>query len=131
MSVGNQNRAVGYVPTTSNLVPIAMVTTTHRCTDMNKHSSRSHAIFIVTIECCAVSQHCLYIVLLVCQAVYFCLCTLYQQKGPDGEDHIRVGKLNLVDLAGSERQSKTGATVSCIHSMSTLSLPQIWIDTSL
>jgi len=28
----------------------------------------------------------------------------------DGEEHIRVGKLNLVDLAGSERQSKTGST---------------------
>jgi len=27
----------------------------------------------------------------------------------DGENHIRVGKLNLVDLAGSERQAKTGA----------------------
>ena len=33
------------------------------------------------------------------------------QKGVDGKDHIRVGKLNLVDLAGSERQSKTGSTV--------------------
>ena len=31
--------------------------------------------------------------------------------GADGENHIRVGKLNLVDLAGSERQSKTGAEV--------------------
>lgn len=30
----------------------------------------------------------------------------------DGENHIRVGKLNLVDLAGSERQAKTGAAVS-------------------
>ena len=53
---------------------------------MNEHSSRSHAIFIITIEC--------------------------GQADPDGENHIRVGKLNLVDLAGSERQSKTGATVS-------------------
>lgn len=34
------------------------------------------------------------------------------QEGPDGSEHIRVGKLNLVDLAGSERQSKTGSTVS-------------------
>jgi hypothetical protein len=32
--------------------------------------------------------------------------------GADGENHIRVGKLNLVDLAGSERQSKTGAEVN-------------------
>ena len=31
--------------------------------------------------------------------------------GADGENHIRVGKLNLVDLAGSERQAKTGAEV--------------------
>lgn len=30
--------------------------------------------------------------------------------GTDGENHIRVGKLNLVDLAGSERQSKTQAS---------------------
>ncbi|GAA50371.1 kinesin family member 3/17, partial [Clonorchis sinensis] len=62
MNIGYQNRAVG-------------------ATNMNEHSSRSHAIFIVTIECC--------------------------QLGADDENHIRVGKLNLVDLAGSERQSKT------------------------
>jgi len=34
------------------------------------------------------------------------------QVGADGENHIRVGKLNLVDLAGSERQNKTQAEVS-------------------
>lgn len=34
------------------------------------------------------------------------------QEDDEGENHIRVGRLNLVDLAGSERQSKTGATVS-------------------
>ena len=65
MNVGNQNRSVG-------------------STNMNEHSSRSHAIFIITIEC--------------------------SQIGADGEPHIRVGKLNLVDLAGSERQAKTGAS---------------------
>ncbi|CAG5116214.1 unnamed protein product, partial [Candidula unifasciata] len=65
MNVGNSNRSVG-------------------ATNMNEHSSRSHAIFIVTIEC--------------------------SEEGEDGENHIRVGKLNMVDLAGSERQSKTGAT---------------------
>ncbi|VDP26747.1 unnamed protein product [Heligmosomoides polygyrus] len=65
MSVGNANRSVGR-------------------TNMNEHSSRSHAIFIITVECC--------------------------ETGPDGENHIRVGRLNLVDLAGSERQAKTGAT---------------------
>lgn len=64
MNVGNQNRSVG-------------------ATNMNEHSSRSHAIFLITVEC--------------------------SELGPDGENHIRVGKLNLVDLAGSERQSKTGA----------------------
>ena len=50
---------------------------------MNSTSSRSHSIFTITIE--------------ACQTI-------------DGEEHIRVGKLNLVDLAGSERQSKTGST---------------------
>ncbi|XP_029361818.1 kinesin-like protein KIF3B isoform X2 [Echeneis naucrates] len=64
MNVGNQNRSVG-------------------ATNMNEHSSRSHAIFVITVECSELSV--------------------------DGENHIRVGKLNLVDLAGSERQTKTGA----------------------
>ncbi|CAL4066614.1 unnamed protein product, partial [Meganyctiphanes norvegica] len=64
MTVGNQNRSVG-------------------STNMNLHSSRSHAIFIITIENCETKE--------------------------DGKGLIRVGKLNLVDLAGSERQSKTGA----------------------
>ena len=45
---------------------------------------RSHAIFTVKIEC--------------------------SEKGPDGNQRVKMGKLNLVDLAGSERQSKTGAT---------------------
>lgn len=53
---------------------------------MNLHSSRSHAIFIITIECSDMDEK--------------------------GRSHIRVGKLNLVDLAGSERQSKTGTSVS-------------------
>jgi hypothetical protein len=47
---------------------------------MNRDSSRSHSLFSVTIE--------------VSEII-------------DGENKIRVGKLNLVDLAGSERQSKT------------------------
>jgi len=53
-------------------------------TKMNRDSSRSHSIFTITIEA--------------------------SEIGPDGENHIRMGKLNLVDLAGSERQSKTQAT---------------------
>uniref|UniRef100_A0A8C0GB84 Kinesin-like protein n=1 Tax=Chelonoidis abingdonii TaxID=106734 RepID=A0A8C0GB84_CHEAB len=63
MNLGNQTRSVG-------------------STNMNEYSSRSHAIFVITVEC--------------------------SETGLDGEDHIRVGKLNLVDLAGSERQSKMG-----------------------
>ncbi|KAI9009638.1 P-loop containing nucleoside triphosphate hydrolase protein [Gaertneriomyces semiglobifer] len=53
-------------------------------TEMNARSSRSHSIFTITVEA--------------------------SEKGTDGEEHIRAGKLHLVDLAGSERQSKTGAT---------------------
>ncbi|RKO90944.1 P-loop containing nucleoside triphosphate hydrolase protein, partial [Blyttiomyces helicus] len=53
-------------------------------TEMNAHSSRSHSIFSITVEA--------------------------SEATPDGEAHIRAGKLHLVDLAGSERQSKTGAT---------------------
>lgn len=65
MSLGNKNRSVG-------------------ATNMNAESSRSHAIFTITIE--------------------------RSEKGPDGQQHLRMGKLHMVDLAGSERQAKTGAT---------------------
>uniref|UniRef100_A0A183BMA1 Kinesin motor domain-containing protein n=1 Tax=Globodera pallida TaxID=36090 RepID=A0A183BMA1_GLOPA len=64
IKVGRSNRSVGR-------------------TNMNEHSSRSHAIFVITVECSETDQ--------------------------DGQTHIRVGRLNLVDLAGSERQSKTGS----------------------
>ena len=49
MNIGNQNRAVGYV----NIRVIGMFTLSLSLssrTDMNEHSSRSHAIFIVTVE---------------------------------------------------------------------------------
>lgn len=62
MAHGNKNRTIGR-------------------TNMNEHSSRSHAIFMIKIE----------------------MCDLDTNK-------VKVGKLNLIDLAGSERQSKTGAT---------------------
>jgi len=65
MSQGNQNRHVG-------------------ATLMNADSSRSHAIFTITIES--------------------------MDKGPDGQQRVRKGQLHMVDLAGSERQAKTGAT---------------------
>lgn len=62
MKTGNRNRTTG-------------------ATNMNEHSSRSHAIFQIVIEMAETDK-----------------------KG------VKVGKLNLIDLAGSERQSKTGAT---------------------
>lgn len=53
-------------------------------TNMNKHSSRSHTIFSITIEMII---------------------------GNDPKtSSLRVGKFHLVDLAGSERQSKTGTS---------------------
>eukprot|EP00795_Rhopilema_esculentum_P000249 gene249-9894_t len=64
MTTGNKNRSVG-------------------ATNMNATSSRSHAIFTITIE--------------------------RSEKGIDGQQHVRMGKLHMVDLAGSERQAKTGA----------------------
>ncbi|CAF1475411.1 unnamed protein product [Adineta steineri] len=65
MTIGNANRSTG-------------------ATNMNEHSSRSHAIFMITVES--------------------------SEMGADEKAHNRVGKLNLVDLAGSERQVKTGST---------------------
>ncbi|XP_018016363.1 kinesin-like protein KIF3A, partial [Hyalella azteca] len=77
MTLGNKNRSVG-------------------ATNMNTHSSRSHAIFTITIECA--------------------------QIGLDAKQHWRVGKLHLVDLAGSERQSKTGATGQRLKEASKINL---------
>lgn len=50
-------------------------------TNMNEHSSRSHMIFVLTVE----------------------------QKNLHDRS-VKVGKLHLVDLAGSEKVAKTGAT---------------------
>ncbi len=44
---------------------------------MNRDSSRSHSIFMITVE----------------------MVEIYL----DGETHVKAGKLNMVDLAGSER----------------------------
>ena len=65
MKLGNKNRVVG-------------------ATKMNLESSRSHAIFSITIESSITDD--------------------------EGIQHVKMGKLQLVDLAGSERQSKTQAT---------------------
>ncbi|XP_013195274.2 kinesin-like protein KIF3A [Amyelois transitella] len=65
MAVGNKNRHIG-------------------ATAMNTESSRSHAIFCITVES--------------------------SKKAADEKLHVTMGKLHLVDLAGSERQSKTQAS---------------------
>lgn len=51
---------------------------------MNVESSRSHAIFSITVESSELDE--------------------------TGAQHVKMGKLQLVDLAGSERQSKTQAS---------------------
>ena len=60
---------------------------------MNETSSRSHAVFLITLETA--------------------------ETGDDGKSHIRVGKLNLVDLAGcvvacSRGFGPTNYTARCI-----------------
>ena len=50
---------------------------------MNAHSSRSHTIFSVTVH--------------------------IKENAIDGEDLVKIGKLNLVDLAGSENIGRSGA----------------------
>lgn len=52
-------------------------------TQMNKNSSRSHLVTTITIH--------------------------MKENTPDGEDLIKIGKLNLVDLAGSENIGRSGA----------------------
>lgn len=76
MRTGNQNRTIG-------------------ATNMNEHSSRSHAIFLITIEMSSMG---------------------------DEAGGIRVGRLNLVDLAGSERQSKTGSSGERLKEASKINL---------
>ena len=53
-------------------------------TRMNKQSSRSHSVFTITIH--------------------------IKETTPEGEDLLKVGKLNLVDLAGSECVGRSGAS---------------------
>ena len=50
---------------------------------MNAHSSRSHTVFTVTVH--------------------------MKESNPEGEEVLRIGKLNLVDLAGSENIGRSGA----------------------
>ncbi|XP_004525197.1 kinesin-like protein KIF3A [Ceratitis capitata] len=65
MRLGNKNRVVG-------------------ATKMNQESSRSHAIFSITVESSELCQ--------------------------GDMTNVKMGKLQLVDLAGSERQSRTQAS---------------------
>uniref|UniRef100_A0A915D0Q4 Kinesin-like protein n=1 Tax=Ditylenchus dipsaci TaxID=166011 RepID=A0A915D0Q4_9BILA len=64
-------------------------------TSMNEKSSRSHALFTVTIEC---------------------------SEGSGERQHLTQGKLHLVDLAGSERQSKTNAVGERLKEASKINL---------
>ncbi len=57
-------------------------------TKMNDVSSRSHAVFVITVE----------------------QMTIIDDGKGEAMTQIKVGKLNLVDLAGSERIRVTGAT---------------------
>ena len=50
---------------------------------MNASSSRSHTVFTVTV--------------------------FINQQSIDGDDMLKIGKLNLVDLAGSENIGRSGA----------------------
>ena len=50
---------------------------------MNAHSSRSHTVFTVTVH--------------------------MKESSVEGEEVLRIGKLNLVDLAGSENVGRSGA----------------------
>ncbi len=52
-------------------------------TRMNANSSRSHTVFTVTV--------------------------FINQQSIDGDDMLKIGKLNLVDLAGSENIQRSGA----------------------
>ncbi|KAF6212338.1 hypothetical protein GE061_012860, partial [Apolygus lucorum] len=77
MTIGNKNRVVG-------------------ATAMNIESSRSHAIFTITVETSTLGQ--------------------------DEQHHVKMGRLHLVDLAGSERQSKTGAVGQRLKEASKINL---------
>ena len=78
---GCSERYVGSEPDVLNLLELGSSNRAQAATNMNEHSSRSHSIFILTIN---------------------------QTNKKEGGS--KIGKLYLVDLAGSEKISKTGAT---------------------
>lgn len=84
------------------------------CTNLNEHSSRSHALLIITVSGFNTAtgnrtQGTRTVTRQLTQAVYsrriFC-CTLVLSRA---RCVSFAGKLNLVDLAGSERIAKSGA----------------------
>ena len=78
---GCSERYVGCPNDVLALLELGSSNRAQAATNMNEHSSRSHSIFILTIN---------------------------QTNKNDGSS--KIGKLYLVDLAGSEKISKTGAT---------------------
>ena len=78
---GASERYVGGSNDVLALLEIGSANRAQAATNMNEHSSRSHSIFILTIN------------------------QTNKQQG-----FSKIGKLYLVDLAGSEKISKTGAT---------------------
>ena len=78
---GCSERYVGCPNDVLALLELGSSNRAQAATNMNEHSSRSHSIFILTIN---------------------------QTNKKDGGS--KIGKLYLVDLAGSEKISKTGAT---------------------
>ena len=78
---GASERYVGCPNDVLALLEVGTANRAQAATNMNEHSSRSHSIFILTIN------------------------QTNKQQGVS-----KIGKLYLVDLAGSEKISKTGAT---------------------
>ena len=78
---GCSERYVGNEQDVLNLLELGSSNRAQAATNMNEHSSRSHSIFILSIN---------------------------QTNKKEGGS--KIGKLYLVDLAGSEKISKTGAT---------------------
>ena len=78
---GASERYVGCPSDVLALLEVGSANRAQAATNMNEHSSRSHSIFILTIN---------------------------QTNKQEG--FSKIGKLYLVDLAGSEKISKTGAT---------------------
>ena len=75
MLLGNKNRNISLIITTccpNRFKQMYVNAGAVGATQMNIHSSRSHAIFTVAVEC--------------------------SENGTDGNNHLHVGKLNLVSL---------------------------------